>query len=137
MDLSVGQWQRMATARALFRDAELVILDEPTAALDPRAEAELFEAMRSMMAGRTVVLISHRFSTVRTADQIVVLDQGRVMEQGTHHELLAAGGTYAELFNLQASAFLDHAGRSIADRLTPRTPRSGPAGRCRSRRPAR
>ena len=107
VDLSVGQWQRVAIARALFRDAELVILDEPTSALDPRAEAELFDAMRSMMAGRTVVLISHRFSTVRTADQIVVLERGRVLEHGTHRDLLAAGGTYAELFNLQASAFLD------------------------------
>ncbi len=107
VDLSVGQWQRVAIARALFRDAELVILDEPTAALDPRAEAELFDAMSSMMAGRTVVLISHRFSTVRTADQIVVLERGRVLEHGTHRDLLAAGGTYAELFNLQASAYRD------------------------------
>lgn len=107
VDLSVGQWQRVAVARALFRRAELVVLDEPTAALDPRAEAELFDAIRTLMAGRTVVLISHRFSTVRNADRILVLDRGRVREQGTHQSLVAAGGTYAELYHLQAAAFTD------------------------------
>ncbi len=106
VDLSVGQWQRVAIARALFRDSALIILDEPTAALDPRAEAQLFDTMRTLGAGRTVILISHRFSTVRNADLIVVLAAGTITEHGTHHELMARAGTYAELFNLQASAFV-------------------------------
>ena len=104
-DLSGGQWQRLALARAFFRDAELVILDEPTAALDPRAEAALFAAVRELFAGRSVVLISHRFATVRLADHIYVLDEGRVVEHGDHPQLMRAKGLYAELFTLQASAF--------------------------------
>ncbi|CAN5713175.1 ABC transporter ATP-binding protein [soil metagenome] len=106
VDLSVGQWQRMALARAFFRNAPLVILDEPTAALDARAEHELFEKIRSLLEGRTVLLISHRFSSVRTADRIYVLHEGRVVEDGTPHDLLAAHGRYAEMFNLQAAAYL-------------------------------
>ncbi|MGI8518508.1 MAG: ABC transporter ATP-binding protein [Acidimicrobiia bacterium] len=106
VDLSVGQWQRMALARAFFRNAPLVILDEPTAALDARAEHELFEKIRSLLEDRTVLLISHRFSSVRTADRIYVLHQGRVVEDGTHDDLLAANGRYAEMFNLQAAAYL-------------------------------
>jgi ATP-binding cassette subfamily B protein len=104
-DLSGGQWQRVALARAFFRDAELVILDEPTAALDPRAEAALFSAVRQLFSGRSVVLISHRFATVRLADHIYVLDDGRIVEHGDHDELMAGNGLYAELFTLQASAF--------------------------------
>ncbi len=105
-DLSGGQWQRVALARAFFRDAELVILDEPTAALDPRAEAALFAAVRDLFAGRSVVLISHRFATVRLADHIYVLDQGRMVElTGTTNNLWPGNGLYAELFTLQASAF--------------------------------
>ena len=106
-DLSGGQWQRVALARAFFRDAGLVILDEPTAALDPRAEAELFASVRSLFDGRSVVLISHRFASVRLADRIYVLGGGRVVEQGNHDELMAADGLYAELFRLQAAAFGD------------------------------
>jgi ATP-binding cassette subfamily B protein len=104
-ELSIGQWQRVALARAFFRAAPLLILDEPTAALDPRAEHELFERMRALAAGRTVLLISHRFSSVRSADRIFVLRQGRLEEQGSHADLMAAGGLYAELFGLQASAY--------------------------------
>ncbi len=104
-ELSIGQWQRLALARAFFRGAPFLILDEPTAALDPRAEHDLFERMRSLAAGRTVLLISHRFSSVRSADRIFVLRAGRLVEHGTHDELLAAAGTYAELFRLQASAY--------------------------------
>lgn len=106
-ELSVGQWQRIAVSRAFFRDAPLLILDEPTASLDARAEHELFERIRSLFAGRTVLLISHRFSTVRSADRIYVLHHGQVVEHGTHPQLMAAGGRYAELFTLQAQAYTD------------------------------
>ena len=106
-DLSIGQWQRVALARAFFRDAPLVILDEPTAALDARAESRLFDRIRDLLAGRSVVLISHRFSSVRSADRIYVLEHGRVVEAGSHAELMAAGDRYAELFTLQARAYLD------------------------------
>ena len=104
-DLSGGQWQRVAIARALFRDARLVILDEPTAALDPRSEAALFQSVRTLFAGRSVLLISHRFSSVRMADVIYVLREGRVVEHGSHEQLLAAKGLYEELFRLQAAPF--------------------------------
>jgi ATP-binding cassette subfamily B protein len=106
-DLSIGQWQRVALARAFFRDAPFVILDEPTAALDARAESRLFERLRELLQGRSVLLISHRFSSVRSADRIYVLEHGKVVEQGTHGELMTAAGRYAELFTLQARAYLE------------------------------
>ena len=105
-DLSLGQWQRVALARAFFRDAPFVILDEPTAALDARAESQLFERMRDLLAGRSVLLISHRFSSVRTADRIYVLEGGKTIEDGSHEELMEAGGRYAELFKLQAASYV-------------------------------
>jgi ATP-binding cassette, subfamily B, bacterial len=108
-DLSIGQWQRIALARAFFRDAPFIILDEPTAALDARAEHDLFERIRALLAGRTVLLISHRFSSVRSADRIYVLDGGRVVEAGSHDQLTDRGGLYAELFTLQARAYLEAA----------------------------
>jgi ATP-binding cassette, subfamily B, bacterial len=108
-DLSIGQWQRMALARAFFRDAPFVILDEPTAALDPRAEHDLFARIRALLSDRTVLLISHRFSSVRSADRIYVLDQGMVVEHGTHEERTTREGVYAELFALQAKAYLEPA----------------------------
>ena len=106
-DLSGGQWQRVALSRAFFRDSAFLVLDEPTASLDARAEARLFEKLRHLAAGRSVLLITHRFGNVRMADRIYVLTRGRVSEAGTHAELMAAGGQYAELFNLQASQFLE------------------------------
>jgi ATP-binding cassette subfamily B protein len=104
-ELSGGQWQKVAIARAFYRSAPLVIIDEPTAALDARAEYELFSSLHEILRGRSALIISHRFSTVRTADRIYVLDHGRVVEHGNHDELVALGGQYAELFHLQASAY--------------------------------
>lgn len=118
-DLSGGQWQRIALARALHsvsRGAGLLILDEPTAALDVRAEVEFFDRFLAHTAGVTSVIISHRFSTVRHADQIVVLSDGQVVEHGGHDELIAARGHYADMFHLQASRFLDAEPRNSPDR---------------------
>jgi ATP-binding cassette subfamily B protein len=104
-DLSLGQWQRVALARAVFRDAPFVILDEPTAALDARAEHDLFARIRELLTGRSVLLISHRFSSVRDADRIHVMNGGAIVETGTHDELIARDGRYAELFMLQATPY--------------------------------
>jgi ATP-binding cassette subfamily B protein len=103
--LSGGEWQKVALSRAFMRDAQILILDEPTAALDAKAEYELFAKMRELTHGRTAIFISHRFSTVRIADRILVIENGRLMEQGSHDELMALGGRYAELFALQAAAY--------------------------------
>ncbi|MEV0455771.1 ABC transporter ATP-binding protein [Catellatospora methionotrophica] len=110
VDLSGGQWQRIAIARAMFalyHGSTVLVLDEPTAALDVRAEAAFFARFAELTRGRTTLLISHRLSSVRLADQIVLLDQGRVAEQGSHDELIAAGGRYAAMFALQAERFAD------------------------------
>jgi ATP-binding cassette subfamily B protein len=105
VDLSGGEWQKIAIARAYMREAEVLILDEPTAALDARAEFEVFQRFKELSRGKTAVLISHRFSSVRMADRILVLADGTGRSQGTHEELLAAGGRYAELFELQAAGY--------------------------------
>ena len=101
-DLSGGQWQRLALARGLFPDPGVLVLDEPTAALDPLAELEVFRRFAEMAAGRTAVLVSHRLGICRLADRVLVLSGGRLVEEGAHAELLAAGGLYARMFEAQA-----------------------------------
>jgi ATP-binding cassette subfamily B protein len=105
VDLSGGEWQKVALARAYMRDAQILILDEPTATLDARAEHRVFERFTALTRGKMAVLISHRFSTVRMASRILVLEEGEIREQGTHEELLALGGQYSELFELQAAGY--------------------------------
>ena len=104
-NLSGGEWQKIAIARAYMRDAQLLILDEPTAALDARAEHEVFRRFVELTYDKCAVLISHRFSTVRMADRIIVFHEGKLLEHGTHEELLASEGQYSELFNLQAEGY--------------------------------
>ena len=105
VELSGGEWQKVALARAYMKDAQVLILDEPTSALDARAEYEVFQRFAQLTTGKSAVLISHRFSTARLADRILVLEKGTLLESGTHEQLLKAGGKYAELFNLQASGY--------------------------------
>jgi ATP-binding cassette, subfamily B, bacterial len=105
VDLSGGEWQKMALARAYLRDAQLLILDEPTAALDAKSEHEVFQRFAELTQGKMALLISHRFSTVKMADRILVLEQGQIAEQGDHEELLLRGGRYAEMFELQAASY--------------------------------
>ncbi len=105
VDLSGGQWQKIALARAYMRDAEILILDEPTANLDARAESEVYQRFVDLSGSKMTVLISHRFSTVRMADRIVVLEEGRIVEEGSHNELLVLGRRYAELFEIQAAGY--------------------------------
>lgn len=105
VDLSGGEWQKVALARAYMRDSQVLILDEPTASLDARAEYEVFKRFAELMSGRMAVIISHRFSTVRMADRIFVLEDGHIVEEGAHAELVARGGLYAELFTLQAEGY--------------------------------
>ncbi|WAL61369.1 ABC transporter ATP-binding protein [Thermocoleostomius sinensis] len=107
IDLSGGQWQRIATARMFAREADLLILDEPTAALDAQAEYETYSHFKQLMADRTSLLISHRFSTVRMADAIAVLEAGRIVEYGSHEALMRSNGTYAKLYRLQAESYMD------------------------------
>jgi ATP-binding cassette subfamily B protein len=104
-ELSIGEWQKIALARAFIRDAQILVFDEPTSALDPQAEWDVFQHIKELARGRAVVLISHRFSTVRAADRIHIFDQGRIAESGTHDELIALGGRYAEMYEVQARAY--------------------------------
>jgi ATP-binding cassette subfamily B protein len=105
IELSGGEWQRIALSRAHMRESQLLILDEPTSALDARAESEIFHSFIELGRDRMTLLISHRFSTVRVADRILVLDSGEIRERGTHADLMALGGHYAELFELQANGY--------------------------------
>jgi ATP-binding cassette subfamily B protein len=105
-ELSGGQWQKVALSRAFMReDADILVLDEPTAAMDARAEAQVFEQFQALARSRMVILISHRFSTVRMADQILVIEGGRILERGSHESLMQLGGHYAGLFALQARGY--------------------------------
>ena len=104
-ELSIGEWQKIALARAFMRDAQLIVLDEPTSSLDAKSEYQVFNKFRHLLNGRSAVLISHRFSTVKMADRIFVFDAGRIKEQGTHDQLMALNGTYAESFIKQAQHY--------------------------------
>ena len=104
-ELSIGEWQKVALARAILRDSQILILDEPTSAMDAKAEAELFERFHELAQGRMAILISHRLSTVKMADRIFVVDQGQIVEQGTHDDLMRQQGLYATLFLTQAQHY--------------------------------
>jgi ATP-binding cassette subfamily B protein len=104
-ELSIGEWQKVALARAFMRDAQIIVLDEPTSSMDAKAEYDVFQSFRQLVTGRTAILISHRFSTVRMADRIFVLKQGSIIEGGTHEELIRVGGTYARMFEMQAQHY--------------------------------
>src|SRR5205807_1096375 len=143
VELSGGEWQKVALGRAYMRDAQVLILDEPTASLDARAEYEVFLRFAELTRGRMAVLISHRFSTVRMADRILVLQGGELVDQGTHEDLVARGGLYAELFSLQAAGYrkartcsttLHPGARSLPSAGSPRSRAGTPASfRARSR----
>ncbi len=105
VDLSGGEWQKLALARAYLREAQILILDEPTAALDARAEFEVFQRFNELTTGKMALFISHRFSTVRMAERIIVLENGNITEEGSHNQLMARSGTYAEMFELQAASY--------------------------------
>jgi len=105
IDLSGGQWQKLALARAFYRNAPFLILDEPTSAIDAKAEYEIFQKVQNLQKDKTVIIISHRFSTVRNADRILVLDGGKIIEEGNHKDLMGKKGLYEELFTLQAQGY--------------------------------
>lgn len=102
---SKGQWQRIALSRILFRGSKIIILDEPTSNVDPEAEEEIFEKIIKLASEKILILISHRFSTVRKADKILVVEGGKIIEEGSHTELMGINGKYAQLFNLQAKGY--------------------------------
>ena len=104
-ELSIGQWQKVALARAFLRDSQVIVLDEPTSAMDPKAEYEVFNKFRELVKDQAAILITHRLSTVKMADRIYVMEQGSIVESGTHEELIKLNGTYAHLFNTQAKNY--------------------------------
>jgi ATP-binding cassette subfamily B protein len=110
-ELSTGEWQKIALSRAFFRDAELILLDEPASSLDALAESEIFKKFREIIQERTAVIISHRFSTVLMADRIYVIERGKIVEHGSHADLLALNGRYAEMFRAQAESYISKSGQ--------------------------
>jgi ATP-binding cassette subfamily B protein len=120
-DLSGGQWQRLAIARAFARDASLLILDEPTASLSVQAEYDLFSSFHELSRGRTTILVSHRFSTLSIADRIIVMEKGRIIECGTHQELLAKAGSYARLYRLHRNPLKTIISNKNLGRIVPLT----------------
>ena len=108
VELSIGQWQKVALARAFFKDAQILCLDEPTAAVDAKTEYQLFTKFENLTKNKTTILISHRFSTVRMSHKIVVIDRGKIVEEGTHRELMNKKGLYAKMFRLQAEGYRDY-----------------------------
>jgi ATP-binding cassette subfamily B protein len=104
-ELSIGQWQKVALARAFLRDSQVIVLDEPTSAMDPEAEHEVFEKFRQLIEGQTAILISHRLSTVKMADHIYFLEDGKITESGTHEELMLMNGSYSHLFRTQSQHY--------------------------------
>src|SRR5262249_28665605 len=116
-DLSLGQWQKLAIARAYLRDAEILVLDEPASALDALAELEVYRQFLDLSAGKTVLLISHRLGSARLADRIILLHQGRIVQSGTHDELMAIGGPYAELYAMQAEWYREEMPGSLMAQL--------------------
>ncbi|MCP4723067.1 MAG: ATP-binding cassette domain-containing protein, partial [Desulfobacteraceae bacterium] len=104
-ELSIGQWQMVAISRAFFKDAALVVFDEPSSALDPETERKIFSRLKQLIKGRSALIISHRYSTVKMADKILVLDKGSIIEQGSHLELMKKKGKYARLFSTQADGY--------------------------------
>ena len=128
-ELSIGEWQKLALARTFFHDAQLIVLDEPTSSMDAQSEHEVLEGFRRRLRGASAILISHRLSTMRLADRIFVLERGRIVESGSHEQLLQQAGVYARLFNLQAEPYREDG--SSAPGATPE-PSSEP-GRIRLR----
>ena len=104
-ELSIGEWQKVALARAFLRESQIIVLDEPTSAMDAKSEYEVFSRIRQLLEGRTAILISHRFSTVRMADRIFAFEKGSILESGSHEQLIKSGGKYANLFEKQAQHY--------------------------------
>jgi ABC-type multidrug transport system fused ATPase/permease subunit len=107
-ELSIGQWQKLSVARAFYSDSDIMILDEPTASLDAIAEQKVFQQFESLTEGKTSIFVSHRLSSATTADNIIVLEYGKLIEQGTHKELMSLGGKYYELFTTQAKRYMEN-----------------------------
>jgi len=113
IELSIGQWQKLSIARAFYSDSDILILDEPTASLDPMAEQEIFNRFNSLRKGKTSIFISHRLSSATTADKILVIEDGQLIEQGSHQQLMRDGGRYSELFTTQAAHYIENMGDAM------------------------
>ena len=125
LELSIGQWQKLAIARAFYADSDIIILDEPTASLDPMAEQEIFNQFDRLRNNKTTVFVSHRLSSATIADQILVIENGCLIEKGSHTELMAQGGKYAELFTTQSKRYISEVESQQTDKHTEMMPRRG------------